>query len=34
MSGIWGAFLLVTQYVNRQFIIGKIIRNLYFTELP
>jgi hypothetical protein len=34
LSGLYSIFLVVTSYINRQFIIAKIIRNLYFTELP
>jgi hypothetical protein len=34
LSGLYSILLVLTNYVNRQFIIGKIIRNLYFTDLP
>ena len=34
ISGVFVTFRLLVQYINKQFIMGKFIRNLYFIELP
>jgi hypothetical protein len=34
INGALLAFKVVTTYVNRQFIMGKFIRSLYFLEVP
>lgn len=34
IGGMISALNLIVEYVNRQFMIGKLIRNLYFRALP